>query len=250
MDKIIIPGAEPFFLPAGKTGCLLVHGFTGTPKEMRLMGNFLHDRGITVNAIRLAGHGTHIDHMIRMRWQDWLASVEDGLSLLRDYCDRVFIAGLSMGGVLSLLSASIFPLNGAIAMAAPFELRSDWRLKIARPLSVILPVIDKGGSHASEEKGTERHIEYHGYPTRSVVELISLIDITKENLENINIPLLLINSRSDPSVPAIHQQKYEHLLKDKDVRSLMLQKSGHAITEDIEREIVFDTALEFIHART
>ncbi len=52
----IISGAEPFFFPAGQTGCLLVHGLTGTPKEMYWMGEYLSAHGITVLGVRLAGH--------------------------------------------------------------------------------------------------------------------------------------------------------------------------------------------------
>jgi carboxylesterase len=54
MDPFIIPSAEPFYFPGGKTGCLLVHGFTGSPKEMRWMGEYLAGQGYTVLGVRLA----------------------------------------------------------------------------------------------------------------------------------------------------------------------------------------------------
>ena len=79
----IIPGAEPFFFPGGSTGCLLVHGFTGTPKEMRAMGEYLHQRGFSVLGVRLTGHATRPEDLQRARWQDWLLSVEDGWQLLK-----------------------------------------------------------------------------------------------------------------------------------------------------------------------
>ena len=63
MNKFTIPKAEPFFLPGGKTGCLVVHGFTGTPLEMRGLGDFLHQQGHTILGVRLAGHATSLkDH--------------------------------------------------------------------------------------------------------------------------------------------------------------------------------------------
>ena len=96
MEKLTIPTAEPFFFPGGKTGCVLVHGFTGAPKEMRLMGKHLNGNGVTVIGIRLAGHATQMSDMVRTRWRDWLTSVEDGINLLSDSCDNIFVAGLSM----------------------------------------------------------------------------------------------------------------------------------------------------------
>lgn len=102
MKKITIATAEPFFFPGGKTGCVLVHGFTGTPKEMRLMGDYLIKNEVTVIGIRLAGHATQMSDMVRTRWKDWLTSVEDGINLISDCCENIFVAGLSMGGILAL----------------------------------------------------------------------------------------------------------------------------------------------------
>ncbi len=69
----LIPTAEPFVFPGGPVGCLLVHGFTGTPKEMRWLGEYLAGQGHTVLGVRLAGHATQPEDMIRARWWDWAA---------------------------------------------------------------------------------------------------------------------------------------------------------------------------------
>ena len=79
----IIPTAEPFFFAGkganAKIGCLVTHGFTGAPKEMRWLGEYLNHQGYTVCGIRLNGHATKPEDMVRSHWQDWLLSVEDGL---------------------------------------------------------------------------------------------------------------------------------------------------------------------------
>lgn len=247
MNPITIPGAEPFYLPAGKIGCLLVHGFTGAPKEMRLMGDYLQRNGITSYGVRLAGHGTDVKDMPRVRWRDWLASVEDGLHTLQGSCEQIFIAGLSMGGVLSLLAASYLPLRGVIAMATPYELNSDWRIRFAKPLSVLVPFVDKEKDDLSDQEMAKAHIDYPAYPTRAIAELVSLLAQTRGNLARIDIPILMINSRADTSVPAHHQDIYAERFKGKNFRSLMLEHSGHVITEDVDRGIVFKHALDFFN---
>ena len=79
----IISTAEPFFFPAStEVGVLLVHGFTSAPKEMRWMGEYLHQQGFTVLGIRLSAHATCPEDMLRSSYTDWLASVEDGYHLL------------------------------------------------------------------------------------------------------------------------------------------------------------------------
>ena len=69
---MIINGGESFFLPGGKHGVLLCHGFTATPAEMLPLGQYLNEKGFTVACMRLAGHSTSPEDMARMTWQDWL----------------------------------------------------------------------------------------------------------------------------------------------------------------------------------
>jgi len=66
-----IPGAETFFFPGGKVGCLLTHGFTASPQEMHELGTRLASQGHTILGVRLFGHGTRLEDMARSRWPDW-----------------------------------------------------------------------------------------------------------------------------------------------------------------------------------
>ena len=42
---MILRGGEPFLLPGGDHGVLLVHGFTGAQAEMLLLGQYLDKQG-------------------------------------------------------------------------------------------------------------------------------------------------------------------------------------------------------------
>jgi len=109
----VMPGAEPFAFPGsgpnGRTGVLVVHGFTGTPMSMRPWGEHLAAAGFAVRCPLLPGHGT--------RWQDcnasthdqWTTAVGDAFDMLAADCDRVFVAGLSMGGTLATRLAEVRP---------------------------------------------------------------------------------------------------------------------------------------------
>jgi len=208
MDKLTIPTAEPFFFPGGKTGCVLVHGFTGTPKEMRMMGDYLNRNGITVIGIRLAGHAAQITDMVRTRWRDWLISIEDGINLLSGFCDNIFVAGLSMGGIFALMAASHYGIDGAIAMSTPYTITNDWRVKLAKHISPFMPFVKKGPSETVDQKTSKDHIDYPAYPTRSIAELNELIEILHSNLNKIRIPVLVINSQNDKTVPLSHAENY------------------------------------------
>ena len=240
----IIPTAEPFFMPGGKTACLLVHGFTGAPKEMRLMAEALNKRGLTVMGIRLAGHATQVEDMLRMRYEDWLASVEDGISMLKDAYEHVFIAGLSMGGALVLAAASYNQVDGVIALSAPYQLEADWRLKIARPLSLVVRWIKKDSD--PEKESNSDHVDYPVYPLHAIAELDDLTRAMQKELPKIKAPVLLINSKADQEVPLDNAERIKAKLTTKNVEQLILEKSDHVITEGVEREIAFEAAYQFI----
>ncbi|NBD35424.1 MAG: alpha/beta fold hydrolase [Chloroflexi bacterium] len=113
------PDTSPFFYPGGERGVLLVHGYLTSPQEMRPLGAYLADSGLTVLGVRLAGHGTHIDAMDTVTWRDWVRSVEEGLARLRQTCTHVSLVGLSMGAALALYVAAQTPVERLILYAPP-----------------------------------------------------------------------------------------------------------------------------------
>ena len=124
----------------GPNGVLLVHGFTSTPQSMRPWAEHLEAAGFAVSLPRLPGHGTHWKELNQTAWTDWYAHADAAFAVLRARCDRVFIAGLSMGGALGLRLAS------SAAMTSPgwwsSTLRSthrDIRMKILPVLHHLIP---------------------------------------------------------------------------------------------------------------
>ena len=258
-----IPTAEPFFFPGGPTGCLLVHGFTGAPKEMHWLGEYLAGQGHTVLGVRLAGHATRPEDMLRISWQDWVASVEDGWNLLCNAicCTdspepvRLFVMGLSMGGLLSLLLASQpfaerYPLAGVVAMSTPFALRNDPRLSQIELLSHIQPSVPKGPPDWRDPQAGIDHVDYPYYPTRAIAQLRDLVVEMRAALPLVTIPVLLMHSRQDTTGkdfdPDSMQKIYDHL-SSRDKQMLWIEGSGHVITRDAQRQQVFKAAADFIN---
>src|SRR5512142_1739866 len=111
-----MPNAEPFFFPGNHVGCLLIHGFTGTPYEMRELGERLAAEEYSVLGPALAGHATDLDQMCTTRWQDWYASVTSAYDRLRDTCDLIFPIGLSLGALLALHISAHKPVTGVVSI--------------------------------------------------------------------------------------------------------------------------------------
>jgi carboxylesterase len=248
----IMRTAEPFFFP-GKSpvGVLLTHGFTGTPKEMRWMGEYLtREYGFATLGIRLTGHATHPEDMIRARHSDWQASVEDGFHMLSGAVKSIYLCGLSMGGILSLYSASRLPVKGVVAMSTPYRLPDDPRLKYIGLLSKVQPYMPK-----SKEDGTgwfgdawkEYHVSYPKNPVCSISELNQLMAEMRASLPEIKVPVLLIHSRNDEYVVKDSMERIYENLGTADKQMVWVEGAGHVITEEPIREQVFKETAAFIN---
>ncbi len=244
-----IPGAEPFFFNGGRTGCLLIHGYTGTPREMRLLGEVLAKEGHTVLGMRLAGHATCKEDLVRMRYQDWLADVEDGCAILRERCDRIVLMGLSMGGILALIYAAQQTVDGLVIMATPHHLPPDVRVPILKPLSLFIPYIKKGPPQWADMQAYAGHISYPEEPLRAMAEVRDLLAVMRAGLPAVEAPALLIYSRQDPTVTVSegHAETILGRLGSPKKELLWLEGSGHVLTRDARREDVFRAAAAFVH---
>jgi carboxylesterase len=262
----IIPTAEPFFFPVPKTssrsvGCLLIHGFTGTPKEMRPMGEHLAKQGYSVLGIRLTGHATQLDDMHRSHFADWTASVEDGYRLLRGVADNIYLIGLSMGGVLSLLMSTRLDarpegearrIKGVVAMSTPYRLPVDYPAWMFRFVSYFIPyrpkVNEPPGTSWFDKEAFREQVSYPQNPMRSLGELTKLLAAMRSALSRVNVPVLLIHSKDDKYVlPENMEHIYAVLVNAPDRQKLYITGSGHVVTRDAARESVFKAAAEFIH---
>lgn len=252
----IIPSAEPFFFPAPKNsshsvGCLLVHGFTGSPKEMRWMGEYLAKKGYSVLGIRLTGHATKPDDMIRSRWTDWTASVEDGYQLLRGVADNIHIVGLSMGGVLSLLMSTRLEVKGVVAMSTPYRLPVNYPAWMFRFVGYFMPyqrkVNEPPGTSWFDKKAFRQQISYPQNPVRSIGELSKLLAVMRAALPEVRVPVQLIHSKDDRYVLPDNMEKiYAGLVNARDRQKLYITGSGHVVTRDAARLEVFEAAGQFI----
>ena len=249
---MLIPTAEPFLLPGqpGQPACLLVHGFTGTPKEMRWMGDYLNVQGITCLGVRLTGHATRPRDMIRSRYTDWMVSVEDGYHLLRGLSENIFLVGLSMGGVLSLLMSTKLDVRGVVAMSTPFDLpepRPAWQIQLFSHFkSYIRKSKGQPGEGWFDMDAYAGHVSYPLNPIRSAAELAKLIGKMHKALPQIRVPVLLIHSKDDKYVPPDSMSRIDERLRTNEKESLWVSGSGHVVTRDAAREEVFAAASAFI----
>lgn len=238
------PEAGPFALPGRDEALLVIHGFTGTPGELRPIGDLAHDAlGWTVEAPLLPGHGTTPADLAPRRLAEWTNAVEGRFRALRAAHARVHVAGLSMGGLLALRLLRTFgdAVASAVLLAPVVALRPPLALAM-RALPFVpgpLPRIDVRKSG----RGPAGHVAYDVYPLPAVRELARLQREIRRDARAIATPTLIGYSTRDE---VVDDRAVEGILpRFAHARTLRLERSGHILPLDCENAAVLGAVEDF-----
>ncbi len=250
----VMPGAEPFAFPGGdgpegRTGVLLVHGFTGTPMSMRPWGEHLAAEGFAVRCPLLPGHGTTWQDCNASTHEQWTTAAERAFDELAGTCDRVFVAGLSMGGTLATRLAQLRPADVAgllLVNPALFTQRLDARLLplIARVTPSWSPI----GSDIKKPGVTE--LAYDRLPTRAMLQLRRLWALTRADLPRVTAPVIVFHSIEDHVVEPANSEVLLASVSSRDTTEVVLGDSYHVATLDNDAPQIFQRSVAWIRERT
>jgi carboxylesterase len=255
--------------------CLLIHGFSGTPTEMLGLGEALAAQGVRVYGMTLAGHDGNPEALLKNGRKQWLASVEAGLAQLARY-PQVFVAGLSMGGVLALLLAIRYPehISGIIALSTPTRFTGGWQIRavpLARyfitwfyPLQNLNfndPKVQAGVLQQARLRDSNAIIDFSDaqavaeikqmvrIPVPAIAELFSLTNQCRKQLGKLHSPLLILQSKHDQTVNPDCALELYRLTEAASPKSLFwLTQSDHVVTTGPESDEVFQYSINFINS--
>jgi carboxylesterase len=205
---------------------LLVHGFPGSPREMRPVAQVLHGMGWTTRGVLLPGFGPEIETMIEKHHTDWETAVNNALVELQRDHDTVIVAGISMGGALSIQAVAKHGADGLI-LFAPFWTIDNLLWKALPVLKHVVPrfrpfsIFKPDFSDPEFQKGTRnfmpnadfndpafqqatRKLEVHTH----VFDQIRAVGVEGyKHAPQINVPTLVIQGTSDELVTVASTQK-------------------------------------------
>ena len=199
----IMSGAESFFFKGtNERAVLLLHGYTGAPSEMRLLGEYLNSKGFTVKCVLLPGHGTTPEDLNETTTDDWYAEAEHACCELLSSHSKVMVAGLSMGGLLTIRIASQLPIERAAILAAPIYLQ-DKRVPLFPILRYFVKYLPKQKRNYHE--AAKYNVAYDKMPTKPIVSILQMIKTAKaEYIPKIEIPCLVMQSKIEHTLSLIH----------------------------------------------
>jgi len=240
-----IPGAEPWSAAGGPLGVLVLHGFTGNPQSMRSLAEAFAAAGYTVELPLLPGHGTRLQDMVPTRWSDWSVGAESAYNALAARCEHVVVAGLSMGGTLTVWLATRHPEIAGIVCVNPL---------IDGHAPVVSATVET--ARASSEKvfpaiGSDIALEgvvEDAYPGTPVQALISLVDATRDlqpDLAEVRCPVLILTSVEDHVVETVSSDLLAASVSGP-VSRVSLERSFHVATLDHDAELIQQRAVDFV----
>tara|TARA_Y100000590_G_scaffold19162_1_gene22708 strand:- start:746 stop:1267 length:522 start_codon:yes stop_codon:yes gene_type:complete len=115
-------------------GVYIIHGFSNTTYEVRALAKFLGENGFHTVAKNLPGHGTTIEECNRVKYTDWINHVKQDIAELASQSKKIYVIGCSMGAVLSLYIASIFPINGLVVAGTVLKFKNPFEVNVLVPL--------------------------------------------------------------------------------------------------------------------
>jgi len=236
--------ADPFTLGDGPDACLLLHGLTGSPAEVRPVGEALAAAGIRAYGPLLPGHGTTPEDLYTTTRADLLHAAESALLSLRG-ARRLFLAGLSMGSLLAIHLAARpwiregLPDFAALALLAPaIEFSgSTWLFaNVLGRLPALPLILAKGGRDLRAEPDERQKVDasYAAIPMRWAGELRALSQEARTLARRVRAPTLVMQGALDRTVSPSGSRRLARLLGSAQVEVRMLPKSGHVLPLDVE----------------
>ena len=229
---------RPWALGDGPRGVLLLHGFAGTPPELRRLGEHLATHGYRCAAPALAGHGLTPEDLERTTRRDWVRSAQVALNALAAECDTVMVAGQSMGGTIALhLAATDLRVAAVATLAAPVWLSA----LVARALPLVRRVVRwQHPGHDIDLYDLAAIEELHSLgrrPMRSIHEFALLLAEVRNELACVRAPALVLHGGRDRTInPANAREIERRLVCSRAVERQTFPRSGHGMSVDIDRD--------------
>lgn len=208
-----------FFLKGNSDkAILLMHGITSGAAQLIPMARFLNDYGYNIYAVNLAGHGTYPRDLLHTTAKDFIEKAEYDYMTLKQRFEKIYVGGLSTGGLLSLYLANKFPqISAFMSVSSPLKLVEGTFITNKYAPDQLYFHRDMAGKTGLFR---QYHIHYEDIAVNAFKELQNLIDVINDDsfLSSITVPGIIVQAKDDniacPSSAKIIYDKISSEIKE------------------------------------
>lgn len=209
---------QPESLQRKTPAALLIHGFPGTPADMRPMGHSFLAAGWAAHAPLLPGFGPAIATLPERRFTEWVEVVREEVAQLRRDHEVVIVVGHSMGAAFTVLATAAERVSAQVLLAPYWRFGGPaqtmlwpvlrWVARRWRPLRAvdldeerIRDGIRQFGPEIDlDDALTRERLRDLVVPTELLDELRRLGDATNRMAPRSDVPTLVVQGRRDGMV--------------------------------------------------
>ncbi len=219
------------------TGCLLIHGFGGDLSEIDPLACLLKEQGFTIRCFQLPGHTGKRRDLGRADHLDWIAAAQNELEELQKSCEKVFIIGFSMGGLIAANLACDNTVTGIATLNSPIFCWNKRQI-----LRNILKDFKSG-----EQDHLPRYLHsVVKFPLNALLQFNRLLRKTKKRLREVSCPVFIAQGLQDDTVSP---KSAAYLLRTigSHLKTIRYYKhSGHLICCGPDRYALFRDLMAFM----
>lgn len=216
---------------------------------MRPFAEYLSERGYHCVVPLLPGHGTTLEDLHHVRWQDWTRSATETLESLQTKYDRVYAAGLSLGTLIVSHLAALHPELAAVALLSPAIEVNNRLLWLAPFIHPLVRTFPKSPGNLRAPDAAHYIWSYDRWSTHALGELWRLQRRVKSELTSVKVPALVVYTTRDRALAPDAGQRMLARWGYSEKELYTLHESEHVVTLDIERSVVFERVAAFFDAR-
>lgn len=233
---------------------ILLHGFGGTPRDLRSLAEALADHGFRVVVPEVPEQTSTSFAFSRGRWSpadfgDWLGDLIRAETATSG--KPPMLVGTSMGGTLAAMGATHHRVSRLVLIAPYFSLAVDaeWAFEAgAKALRWVLPVIPKYKKAQMFDPAAYREYETGSYliSLRAFLQLSALARVARSTAPDLAVPTLILASEKDTVASFSVTERFCQACQPASM--VLCNRGNHILTYDFGREDVLKEIVAFLTA--
>lgn len=241
---------EAYSLPGPGPVVVLLHGFTGSPYDLKPLALMLNEHGCELRVPLLLGHGTASTDLFGITSEDWLVQVRRELRTLPSERPLI-LGGLSMGALIAIALSTDIHVDALVLLSPALCLNLAAELTIAGVKLGLLPEQKSlpkfgGKSDIADPIAQKKCPSYADMPLFGLMQFDNLRVQAKQKLSSLNMPIFMAFGQLDSAIDI----KNSHQLLIEQAQGLIFSKmyahSKHVLSLDRDRDILAEDLMHFL----